>query len=96
MAVTFIGLIALSIVVMGVLNYTLLPKYYTTKKAEILEHSWNMNNTDSQENMELNIKTLKFWISNNLSVLATDSNLKIVLSYSTDSEQMKSQLFTLS
>lgn len=93
MAVTFIGLIALSIVVMGVLNYTLLPKYYTTKKAEILEHSWNMNNTDSQENMELNIKTLQFWISNNLSVLATDSSLKIVLSYSTDSEQMKSQLF---
>lgn len=93
MAVTFIGLIALSMVVMGVLNYTLLPKYYTTKKAEILEHSWDMINSDNQVSGELNIKTLRFWISNNLNVLSTDSNLKIVLSYATDPEQMKSQLF---
>ena len=43
-AFTFIGLVGLAVFLIGILNYTMLPQYYTMKKTEILEKSWDMIN----------------------------------------------------
>lgn len=92
-AFTFIALIALSVVVTSVLNYTFLPRYYLSKKAEILECSWDMINTDKDVTIESGAKLIKFCINNNLDMVGTDANLNINWFYAVDEQKLQASLF---
>lgn len=92
-AFTFIGLVGFSVLFTGILNYTLLPQYYTMKKTEILEKSWNMMNAVKNIPDGISEDTLHFWINNNLDIAVTDAELKMAYSNAVDSERMATRLF---
>ncbi len=92
LAVTFMGLIALSVVLTGILSYAFLPRYYLSKKAETLEHSWDLIDTDQDATIDSSIRLMQFCINNNLNMVGTDSNLKTIWSYATDQEKDKMQV----
>lgn len=92
-AFSFISLIALSVIVNSVLNYTFLPRYYLLKKAEILECSWDMINTDKDVTIESSVKLIHFCINNNLNMVGTDANLNINWFYAADEEKLQASLF---
>lgn len=92
LAVTFMGLIALSVLLTGVVSYALLPRYYLSKKAETLEHSWDLIDIDKDVSIDSGIRLLQFCINNNLNMIGTDSNLKTIWSYATDQEKQKMQV----
>ena len=92
-AFSFISLIALSVIVNSVLNYTFLPRYYLLKKAEILEYSWDMINTDKDVTIDSSAKLMHFCINNNLNMVGTDANLNINWFYAADVQKLQASLF---
>lgn len=92
-ALTFIGLVVLAIALIGVLNYTLLPRYYTKQKMNILEKSWQMFNGVEQIPGGISDETMHFCINNNLDIVVTDSEMKMAYSNAGDSGRMISRLF---
>ena len=94
-AFTFIGLVGLAVFLIGILNYTMLPQYYTMKKMEILEKSWNMINEVAVIPDGIQEDTLHFCINNNLAIVVTDAELGAAYSNSNtlDSNRMVTRLF---
>lgn len=94
-AFTFIGLVGLAVFLIGILNYTMLPQYYTMKKTEILEKSWDMINAVAVIPDGIQEDTLHFCINNNLDIVVTDAELGAAYSNSNtlDSNRMVTRLF---
>lgn len=97
-ALTFIGLIALALVLIAVLSYTLLPQYYTMKKSQILEESWGIINAADDINIEnmskgISVEYKHFCINNNLEYAVTSTDLTLYSSNAAEPRRLVSRIF---
>ena len=90
-AFTFIGLMAMTLVVVGVVHWFFLEDYYFRKKQETLVESWDMMNAAEQGGISDDFR--KFCSINTLTFAVANANLDYIATNSPDGEGMANRLF---
>ena len=90
-AFTFIGIMALALLAIGVVHWFFLGNYYSSKKQETLVESWEMINASDINQISDSFR--KFCSINTLTYAVADSSLSYVSTNSPDETGMASRLF---
>ena len=92
-AFTFIGLMVLTLVAIGIVHWFFLGNFYFDKKQETLVESWNKINGAGDGDTEITDEFRRFCSVNTLTYAVANANLNYIATNSQDGEGMASRLF---